>query len=133
MLPGGLVTPLRTSRCGGLSVSRDKGAGSDGFWRPTSNVYRSGMTTELPRFEMLWPLLEVVKERGGSASIQEIEEGVAEKIGLTEEQLDVLHGGGPRTEISYRLAWCRTYLKYVGALENSARGVWAITEEGRGM
>ena len=80
---------------------------------------------------MLWPLLEVVKENGGSATIQEIEEGVAERMGLTDEQLGVLHGDGPRTEISYRLAWCRTYLKYVDALENSARGVWSITEQGR--
>jgi restriction system protein len=84
----------------------------------------------LPRFEMLWPLLEVVKEHGGSATIQEIDEGVAAKMGLSDEQLGVLHGDGPRTEIAYRLAWCRTYLKYVGALENSARGVWSITEEG---
>jgi restriction system protein len=37
----------------------------------------------------------------------------------------------PRTEIAYRLAWCRTYLKYVAALDNSSRGVWSVTEEGR--
>ena len=80
---------------------------------------------------MLWPLLEVVKENGGSATIQEIEDGVAEKMGLTEDELSVVHGEGPRTEIAYRLAWCRTYLKYVDALENSTRGVWSITEQGR--
>jgi restriction system protein len=91
----------------------------------------AAVTGDLPRFEMLWPLLEVVKERGGSATIQEIEEGVAEKMGFSEDELGVLHGDGPRTEISYRLAWCRTYLKYVDALENSTRGVWSITEEGR--
>lgn len=99
----------------------------------SGEVASEAMPPELPRFEMLWPLLEVVKERGGSATIQEIEEGVAEKMGLSDEQLGVLHGDGPRTEISYRLAWCRTYLKYVGALENSARGVWSITEEGRAL
>jgi restriction system protein len=80
---------------------------------------------------MLGALLDVVKEHGGSATVQEIDEGVAVKMGLTDEQLSVLHGDGPRTEIAYRLAWCRTYLKYVRALENSARGVWTITEEGR--
>jgi restriction system protein len=86
---------------------------------------------DLPRFEMLWPVLEVVSDFGGSATIQEIDEAVPQRMGLTEEELSVLHGSGPRTEIAYRLAWCRTYLKYVGALVNSARGVWAITEEGR--
>jgi restriction system protein len=35
------------------------------------------------------------------------------------------------TEIEYRSAWSRTYLKKYGVLENSARGVWALTPEGR--
>lgn len=32
--------------------------------------------------------------------------------------------------MGYRLAWARTYLKKFGALENSARGVWALSSEG---
>ena len=32
--------------------------------------------------------------------------------------------------LNYYLAWARTYLKRGGALENSARGVWALTENG---
>ena len=31
------------------------------------------------------------------------------------------------TEVGYRLAWARTYLKKYGFLENSNRGVWALT------
>src|SRR6185369_8428469 len=30
------------------------------------------------------------------------------------------------TELEYRLAWARTYLKNYGILERSGRGVWAI-------
>jgi restriction system protein len=86
---------------------------------------------ELPRFEMLPALLDVVTEKGGSATVQEIDEGVVEKMNVPLEQQAILHGDGPRTEIAYRLAWCRTYLKMAGALENSARGVWTITDEGR--
>lgn len=87
---------------------------------------------EVPPFhEMLWPTLRAIKEIGGSGSIQEIDSKVVELARFTEEQQGVLHGEGPQTEISYRLAWCRTYLKQVGALENSARGVWAVTDEGR--
>jgi restriction system protein len=91
----------------------------------------STLSPDLPRFEMLWPVLEVVKDSGGSATIQEIDDAVPQRMGLTDYELSVLHGDGPRTEIAYRLAWCRTYLRYVGALENSARGVWTITDEGR--
>jgi restriction system protein len=34
------------------------------------------------------------------------------------------------TEIEYRLMWTRTYLKFYGAIENSTRGVWSLTEKG---
>ncbi len=32
-----------------------------------------------------------------------------------------------RTLLEYELAWVRTYLKQLGILENSARGVWVLT------
>jgi restriction system protein len=81
--------------------------------------------------EMLWPTLQAIIEMGGSATIQEITDKVVQIAGYTDEQLSVLHRGGPKTEIAYRLAWSRTYLRIVGALENSRRGVWSITEYGR--
>ena len=36
-----------------------------------------------------------------------------------------------QTEIEYRLAWARTYLKKYGILENSDRGIWLIVPERR--
>jgi restriction system protein len=45
----------------------------------------------------------------------------------------VLHHDGPDTEISYRLAWARTYLKGMGLLTNSARGVWTLTDAGTAL
>jgi restriction system protein len=80
---------------------------------------------------MLWPTLEAVKAIGGSGTIEEINEKVVELEQFSEEQQSILHDDGPRNEIEYRLAWARTYLKGMGALENSARGVWSITDEGR--
>ena len=37
------------------------------------------------------------------------------------------------TEVEYRLAWARTYLKLYGLLENSARGIWALTKAAEGV
>lgn len=37
------------------------------------------------------------------------------------------------TEVGYRLAWARTYLRKYGLLENSSRGVWALTEKAKGL
>ena len=72
-------------------------------------------------------------ELGGSASISEIIETVILREGFSEAQQSVLHHDGPGTEIGYRLAWARTYLKGMGLLTNSSRGVWALTEEGAAL
>ncbi len=83
--------------------------------------------------KMLWPTLQALGEIGGSGTIQEIMNEVIAIEKYTEAQQSVVHGEGPQTEIAYRLAWARTYLKKVGALENSSRGIWAITDRGRGL
>ena len=89
-------------------------------------------TLGMPTYDrMLWPALQALKDIGGSASIQEHLDRVAELMGLPDEVQEVLHKDGPSTEVAYRLAWARTYLKKAGAVENSARGVWSITPAGR--
>ncbi len=86
----------------------------------------------IPQYhQLMWPTLEAIQALGGSGTIAEIEAKVQEIENFSEEQQAVLHGDGPGTEINYRLAWARSYLKEVGALDNSARGVWSITDEGR--
>jgi restriction system protein len=91
-------------------------------------------SVQLPTWkDLLWPTLEAIKELGGSGTIQEIEAKVAPLLQLTEDRQAVLHKDGPDTEVNYRLAWARTYLKGVGALTNSSRGVWAITDLGHQM
>jgi restriction system protein len=77
--------------------------------------------------------MQAVAELGGSASIGEIVEMVVKREAFTNEQQAVLHNNGPETEIGYRLAWARTYLKGMGLLTNSARGVWALTNEGTAL
>lgn len=36
-----------------------------------------------------------------------------------------------RSEVGYRMAWARTYLKKGGLLVNPKQGTWALTEQGR--
>lgn len=80
---------------------------------------------------MLHVTLQALVDVGGSASIAELNAAVVTTAGWTEAQQQVLHGDGPGTEIDYRLAWARTYLKMMGLVSNSSRGVWAVTELGR--
>ena len=94
----------------------------------------SAVPTRIPQFErLLWPTLIALKALGGSGSNQEIDSKVAELERVNDAQLSVLHLGGPQSEISYRLAWARTYLRKVNAIENSDRGVWALTSTGGAM
>jgi len=87
-----------------------------------------------PSFDtFLVPIVHSLRVRGGSATIDELEEAVASAQHLSDEQRSQLHGDGPRTEFSYRLAWARTYLKKGGALDNSERGVWHLTPAGYEM
>lgn len=86
-----------------------------------------------PYSELLWPTLRAVCEIGDSGTIQEIVDKVIENEGFSEAQQAIPHGSGRQTEIEYRLAWARTYLKGMGALENSRRGVWSTTDAGRGL
>lgn len=89
-------------------------------------------TSEMPtHMDLLWPTLKALETRGGSASIQELFEQIANDLDIHDWILDQLHGSGPQTEVEYRAAWARTGLKYVGAIENTSRGVWTITEKGR--
>lgn len=89
----------------------------------------------VPRFDALMnPLIQALKELGGSGTIQEIDDRVIALLGLTEAQLEILHKpeqGGRQTEVEYQLAWTKSYLKKYGVLENSSRGVWALTPRGR--
>jgi restriction system protein len=79
--------------------------------------------------ELFNPTLTALHSLGGSGSIDEIEEQVATSLNLTDEQVNEIHRGNI-SKLSYRLAWARNYLKRFGLLENSSRGVWALTEEG---
>jgi restriction system protein len=89
---------------------------------------------DIPAYhELLWPALLAMDELGGSASIGEMEEAVVQRERFTDGQLSVLHNDGPPTEIGYRLAWARTYLKGIGLLTNSARGVWTVTDAGTAL
>ena len=83
------------------------------------------------RSELAGSTLEAIHLRGGSASIAEIESLVATRLGLSDDVLNVPHRDGTKTEFEYRSAWARTELKRYGLVDNSSRGVWALTPNGK--
>ena len=95
----------------------------------------SATGVSVPPFQdLLTPTLEALRELGGSARIDEISSRVIEREGFSEEQQTLRRSPGHHmSALDYRLAWARNYLKNVGAITNSARGVWAITDLGSAM
>lgn len=88
---------------------------------------------EMPTFDALMnPLLDALRALGGSGSIDEIYEKVIELQDIPEEITSVPHNPekSNQTEVAYRLAWARTYLRKYELLENSSRGVWSLTQKG---
>lgn len=89
------------------------------------------MSNKMPTFDALMnPLLDALLALGGSGSIDEIYEKVLELENIDEEISSIPHNQekSNQTEVAYRLAWARTYLKKYRFLENSSRGVWALTK-----
>jgi restriction system protein len=86
-------------------------------------------TSKLPTYDQLMnPLLRALQALGGSGSVEEIYDKVVELEKFSDEVLSQLHDPerSNQTEIAYRLAWARTYLKKYGWLENSNRGIWSL-------
>lgn len=91
---------------------------------------RKRQNPELPTYdEFIRPVVQAVIDLGGSGSIEEINNKVFELTKLSDIVLQIPHGeDGAISEVEYRLAWTRTYLKKYGLLDNSERGVWALTK-----
>lgn len=90
--------------------------------------------SKVPAFdEMMNELLQAMKELGGSGTIREIDKKTIEILKLPPAILDIMHPKTSKTEIEYRLAWTRTYLKFYGLLENSTRGIWSLSPQERAI
>ena len=84
----------------------------------------------IPKFDALFnPLLEAMRDLGGSGSNAELAHAVAGILRLSDEDLEEQPSRG-QPRFSYRLAWARSYLKSYGLIDNSERGVWSLTQKG---
>lgn len=90
---------------------------------------RKRQNSNLPTFdELIIPTVQALLRLGGSGTVEEINSNVYEIAELTDDILQIPHGEeGAVNEVDYRLAWSRTYLKKYGLLENSSRGIWALS------
>ncbi len=75
------------------------------------------------------PVINALKDLGGSARPKEVYQWIAEKLDLPDEILnEQKKSGGSKFE--NQVAWARFYLSKAGYIDSSKRGVWALTEKG---
>ena len=83
-----------------------------------------------PKFlRFVMPVIDVLKELGGSGKVSEVQDAVIEMLDMPESELEeTLKSGDSR--VRNQIAWARFYLLKSGYLESSQRGVWTLTEKG---
>jgi restriction system protein len=85
--------------------------------------------------DLMYPTLIAIRDLGGSAAVAEVDETAIGVAGITDEQLAVEYppeASSTGSKVVHRLHWARTYLKAIGAIDNSERGVWSLTGMGLG-
>lgn len=87
----------------------------------------------LPTYDQLMqPTMNALHALGGKATNQQIYQWVVENISFAEGILKQRHKQGSLvTEVEYRMAWARTYLRKVGLIDSPVRGIWILTEQGK--
>lgn len=86
--------------------------------------------TKKPQFlRFMNPVIEVLKELGGSGIPSEVQDEIIEKYEISQIELEKVNQNGG-SNIKNQIAWVRFYLTKAGILDSSKRGVWSLTEKG---
>ncbi|PKL85314.1 MAG: restriction endonuclease [Ignavibacteriae bacterium HGW-Ignavibacteriae-1] len=75
------------------------------------------------------PLLDALRQLGGSAKPREASDKIAENFDLHDEKLNELLDSG-QSRYYNQVAWARQYLAWEGLLDTSQHGIWALSPKG---
>ena len=79
------------------------------------------------------PLIDALKELGGSATPEAARTQIATNLNLPDEIINETTGKTGQKKFDNDVAWARNYLAYEGIIDRSIRGVWALTEKGKSI
>jgi restriction system protein len=83
-----------------------------------------------PQFTRFFkPIIEVLKESGGSGTVAEVIDRAIEKMEISENEQTVTLKNG-QSRVRNQVQWARLYLVRAGYLDSSKRGIWSLTEKG---
>ena len=76
------------------------------------------------------PILDALRELGGSAKPKEITKLIGEKLNIPDEVLYERYEKSGVLKFQNQVAWARQYLVWEDLLESSKHGVWTLTPKG---
>lgn len=79
------------------------------------------------------PLIDALKELGGSATPEAARKQIATDLNLSEGIINETRGKNGTKKFDNEVAWARNYLAYEGIIDKTVRGVWALTEKGKNI
>ena len=71
------------------------------------------------------PIIEVLKELGGSGNPTEVTDLIIQKYNISETELELKNKNGGST-VKNRIAWAKFYLAKGGVIDSSKHGVWTL-------
>lgn len=75
------------------------------------------------------PLLDALRQLGGSGKPREAADKIAENLGLHDDKLNEILNSG-QSRFYNQVAWARQYLAWEGLLDTSQHGIWALSSKG---
>lgn len=88
---------------------------------------RKGKQSEF--IQWLGPLLDALRELGGSAKPREAASKIADNEDVPEKLIEETLNSG-QSKFYNQVAWARQYLVWEGLLDSSKHGIWALTPKG---
>ena len=84
----------------------------------------------VPQFdELIIPTVKALNSLGGSGTNKEIDKKLLDYILVSKDAQEIIHKEDLAvTELEYRSAWARTYLKKVGIIDNPERSKWVLVK-----
>src|SRR5258708_3574276 len=90
-------------------------------------------SSRAPQFvKYFGPVLEALEQLGGSGRPDEVRSVIAQRLKLSEAEQSEQLASKAQPRFDNQVHWARFYLSKAGFIDSSKRGVWALTEKGRG-
>ena len=84
------------------------------------------MTSKLPTsIELNTSLLKILAQYPSGLTVREIDQAVIQDLEISSELANQIRSGN-RTEIQYRMAWCRTKAKKAKLIDRTGPGLWKL-------